>query len=771
MKIRGKIFISVMTTALLFFLSVFIYLGWNYRKNSINEAFRLADSFAQQSALKSKSILDNDISSVRTLANIFQEFIKTEKSTVTGKYPLMQKTVLQSNQRFLSVWASWEFSAIDKNYVKTFGRQRVIMLKERSGKIIETVDTLNMNGDDLKSLYYKIKINKGNEFALNPYYFKYKSTDLKDSILETSLVVKIFTENKLAALIAVDVALPELQNITNTELPFDSSSIFLVANNGTFISHQKQEFTGMYIDSFFNYNHSEIDIAENIKTGKNFSFKNLDEDGEIIGYTTFAPIIIGNSKEPWVLGITVPIESITKNAVKNFINTLLVGLLGFLLLTVVIFFISANIIRPLNHSINILHELETGNINIKHTLPEQRSDEMGMMAESLSKLIKSLNNTADFAVKIGTGNLNTEYQPSGDTDILGNALLEMRNNLLKAEYDRKDRIIENEKISWTQNGISMFGEILQQHVDNLDLLSDSITKNLVHYIKASQGGLFIYNSANKKLELRSAYAYDKKKKLQSSFEIGEGLVGRCAKEQKSIFMTDIPEGYTFISSGLGEENPKVLILIPLLHENTVAGVVELASFNPIEKYKIEFVETIGQRIATTFNNLRISDETNDLIKDFHEQSYELDKLKERADKLILANITAERTVSEVKNEYKNINEALGFIATIFYYDTDGNLLEMNRKAEYIFGKTDSLIGKSQSEIFPELKDNNKWYSLFWTDLKNGKHRKKEFHYVSKNQDIWLAETYYPILDSDGKIDKIICMGIDITKQKILEQKI
>jgi PAS domain S-box-containing protein len=396
---------------------------------------------------------------------------------------------------------------------------------------------------------------------------------------------------------------------------------------------------------------------------------------------------------------------------------------------------------------------------------------MGMMAESLSKLIKSLNNTADFAVKIGTGNLNAEYEPSGDTDILGNALLEMRNNLLKAEYDRKDRIIENEKISWTQNGISMFGEILQQHVDNLDLLSDSITKNLVHYIKASQGGLFIYNSANKKLELRSAYAYDKKKKLQSSFEIGEGLVGRCAKEQKSIFMTDIPEGYTFISSGLGEENPKVLILIPLLHENTVAGVVELASFNPIEKYKIEFVETIGQRIATTFNNLRISDETNDLIKDFHEQSYELDKLKERADKLILANITAERTVSEVKNEYKNINEALGFIATIFYYDTDGNLLEMNRKAEYIFGKTDSLIGKSQSEIFPELKDNNKWYSLFWNDLKNGKHRKKEFHYVSKNQDIWLAETYYPILDSDGKIDKIICMGIDITKQKILEQKI
>lgn len=771
MKIRGKIFFSVMTTALLFFLTVFIYLGWNYRKNSINEAFRLADSFAQQSALKTKGILDNDISAIRTLGNIFTHFIKTDKNTTGEKYPTMLKAVLESNPQFLSVWASWELSAINKNYFKPYGRQRVLMLKNPDGTIQRIVDTVNIKGDDIKSMYYKLKISKEQEFALNPYYYKYDSENFTDSVLETSLVVKVSENNKLAALVAVDVALPELQTITKTELPFDSSSIFLIANNGIFISHQNTKYAGQSLDSIFGEKYSNINIHDNIKFGQYFSFKNIDDNGQITGYTTFAPIKIGKSKEPWALGVTVPIESITKNAIKNFINTTIVGIIGVILLTIVIFFISANIISPLNNSIKILHELETGNIKIKHSLPEKRSDELGVMAESLTKLIKTLNSTAEFAVKIGRGNLNVEYKAISENDILGNALLEMRNNLLKAEKDREERIIENQKISWSQAGISEFGEILQQHVDNPNLLADSITKNLIKYIKASQGGLFIYNSETKKLDLRSAYAYDKKKKLQTSFALGEGLVGRCAREKKTILITDIPDGYTFISSGLGEDNPRLLILVPLIHETYITGVIEIASFNPIEKYKIDFIESLAQRIATTFNNLRISVETNELLKDFRDQTDELNKLKEKSEQLTVDYVGVENALTGVITKNKNINEALNFVVSIFYYDINGKLLDMNRRAENLFGKLENIQGKPQSEIFPVLKENTKWYSLFWNDLKSGKQRKKEFHFVSTKKDIWLSETYTPFFDKDGKIEKIICIGIDITKQKILEQKI
>ncbi len=767
MKIRGKIFLSVMTTALIFFATVVLYLGWNFRKNSINEAYKLADSFAEQSALRTKNILGDDISAIRTLSDVFSIQITNDKETTKKSYIDLQRQLLKSNEKFLSVWASWEYFVINENWVRNHGRQTVLVLKEKEVMKIQ-IDTTNLEGDSINSLYYKVKVSPEKEFVVNPYYYKYVSNEIKDSILETSLVSKIYDNGKFVGLLGIDLALPQLQNITNTELPFDESSIFLIANNSTFITHPNPEMLGEPISKVFDDKYSNIDIVNNIKQGKTFSLDNINDEGEVTGYTSFAPIVIGNSKEPWSVGITVPIEIITKSAVDNFGNTLIVGILGFLFLTVVIFFISANITKPLENSIQVLKQLEKGNINIKYSTIDNRSDELGIMSESINKLIISLNNTADFAIKIGKGELQTKYNAISEQDILGNALLEMRNDLRTASEDRKERLIESQKISWAQRGISEFGEILQKNVSNPEVLADALIKKLIKYIDASQGGLFIINSETNIIEMKSAYAYDKKKKLQTTFEIGEGLIGRCAKEQKTIHLDNIPDGYTFISSGLGEDKPKTLLLIPLLYETKITGVIELASFKPIEQYKIKFIENLGQRIATTFNNLRMSVETNVLIKQFHEQTDKLEKKEKSFNK-----VSSELRNSEIDNEIlkaeiRSKDLAFDSVASIITYDLQGKIIELNKKAERIIGK--KCLNKTQSEVFPVVNENVKWYSLFWTDLRQGKQRKKDTYITINSQDVWLHETYTPMFNKDGKPISIMCVGIDITKQKKLEKE-
>ena len=92
---------------------------------------------------------------------------------------------------------------------------------------------------------------------------------------------------------------------------------------------------------------------------------------------------------------------------------------------------------------------------------------------------------------------------------------------------------------------------------------------MVKYTNSNQGGVFIVNDNDKDnigLEMSSCYAYDRQKFINRQIEVGEGLVGRCYQEQERIFLTDIPEDYIKISSGLGEATPTCLLVIPLAYK-------------------------------------------------------------------------------------------------------------------------------------------------------------------------------------------------------------
>jgi vacuolar-type H+-ATPase subunit I/STV1 len=186
----------------------------------------------------------------------------------------------------------------------------------------------------------------------------------------------------------------------------------------------------------------------------------------------------------------------------------------------------------------------------------------------------------------------------------------------------KARALE-ERQNWLTRGIADISDILRQ--DNKDIHSTLIT-SIVKYIDATQGSIFMVNendSDHEFLEMVACYAYERKKHFSKKIEIGQGLIGQCYLEKETIRLKEVPEDFVNITSGLGEAVPTFVAIIPIRRETSVTGVMEFALFHELEDYQIEFLEKLGQNIATFFIENTMNTKTKELLEQTQSQMEEL----------------------------------------------------------------------------------------------------------------------------------------------------
>ncbi len=314
--------------------------------------------------------------------------------------------------------------------------------------------------------------------------------------------------------------------------------------------------------------------------------------------------------------------------IKNMIWFVPVGYLALLLSNV---FFKNFVQKPVKSTTEVLNNLSEGDIEVEiDEKIKESKDEIGQMNVALEKTVNGLNETAEFARQVGEGNFDYEIEVLSDDDHLRSALIEMKGKLREAAKIQEEKRIEEEKRRWTNEGLAKLNETLRQDED-LEELAYNIIHFLVEYLGANQGGIFVRTETDDNeiiYDLKAAHAFDRRKYLESSFKPGESLVGTCAIEKERIYMTEIPEDYIEITSGLGDANPTALLLVPMKIEDDVLGVIEMASFKEFEEYQIQFIEEASLSIASTLKSSETNKRTKELLEKTQQQAEEMSAQEE-----------------------------------------------------------------------------------------------------------------------------------------------
>ena len=453
------------------------------------------------------------------------------------------------------------------------------------------------------------------------------------------------------------------------------------------------------------------------------------------------------------------------------ITLLICSLLSVFALTILIAFILKPVKNNLNNVSNIILDMSKGKIN-DADFDYKFNDEFSIIKNNLNGLVNGFKQYTNFSKRIGNNDLDSEFELLSKDDILGKSLLDMKQSLKKAQEDELIRKSEDDKRNWSTVGYAKFGEILRQNNDNMELLSFNIIKHLVDYMEMNQGGLFIINDNNKEhlhLELTACYAYNRHKFIHKSIEIGEGLVGACFQERQTIFLTTVPDNYIEITSGLGEANPKCILIVPLKLNDEIYGIIELASFKVLEKYQIEFVEKVGESIASTISSVKVNIRTAELLEVSQQQSEEM-RAQEEEMRQNLEEMHA--TQEEMGRKNVEINGLLSAIdnATIkAEYSVEGQILSTNEKFRTTMGYSEHELFSKNVLMFIPINEQDKFKATWNQVVVNG----QSVHSVVKRlnkagQELWFDLTYTPIFDGNGKVQKVLYLSTDITNSKNME---
>ena len=770
MKLNQKMILYILTTTILIYFAAFGYVSFSQKKMATEDVEKIADSYAREYANIIKSGIDVDVYITRTFSQVALSYDKLPRNIWREIYLDMQKNILMYNPQFLSVATSWELSAIDTAWDKPYGRVLSGWYRE-NGEIKFLEKTLNTDGDIPGSNYLEMKTS-GKQKVIDPEFYSY-SGKKEDAVINSNVSVPIMKSNRYVGLAGVDNDLGRFQKIIEKIKPFEKSYSFLLSNNGMFVAHPNMNYVGEFVNKTNPEYFTKVDVIKKIQKGQNFSFIIVDKETNKKSYVTFASVNIKNIPTPWSIGIVVPFEVIVQKANESFLVSSIIGLVGLIILTIVIWLISKNITLPLVDTTKLLKDLSLGKIYKSRKLNINSNDEIGEMAESLYTFTQGLHRTADFANEIGKGNLDAKFEPLSEEDVIGNSLLNMRESLKQAALDEKERKEEEEKNKWITNGIAKFGDILRQNNDKLDKLSFNIMKNLVNYVDANQGALFVINDEDKediKYELKSAIAYDRERIINKTFKIAEGLIGRCAFEKQSIYMIDIPDDYVNITSGLGGANPRSLFVVPAIFNDTVYGVIEIVSFKKLEEYQKEFIEKLSDNIASTISTVKINEQTAKLLEQFQKQSEELSAQEEEMRQNLEEMQATQEEAAKRGAEMTGILDAIKSISFVAEYDMEGRLIDINDKYLNILGLTrDQMIGKQQGSFSIGDEENSEDPKLFWDDIRAGINKKKIQHIKFEEKDIWISEEYMPIFDIDGVPFKVLNIAFDITDSRRVKE--
>lgn len=701
------------------------------KKNEFEKISGFSDNFSFFVYNKLKADI-NVLKTLRNLLNLKGTNLFSDKKQ-TEKF---LKDLLIQNHDYISVW----FIISENNSTE---EPKIFKVSKDKQKISSVFNSLKS-----KDLFYKNLLTKA-ETAEKEIFI---NNDIQKKNIITISVPLIINFNTVGVC-SIDININESLNDYTKEYSDDNQLCFILTDNNIFIGNTKIDYIK---DDFINaLEKNRFDFNSQKKI--NFSFRSDNN----LYFSGVKQISFKSGDTKWISSV---VSQYNKgNTVLSNLNIRIIQIIIILiLLSLFLFWIFFNkIITRLKQTEIVLSATAHGDLDKIKKLETNPEDEISDINSSLNILNDNLDKTASYIEQIYLGNITFDYVPVSANDKIGNLIVELAKNIKHSKEEEEKRKREDEIQNWITKGSAIFAEIIRDYSDNLEELSYAIISKLVNYIDADQGGIFVINedeSNEPYIELLASYAYDRRKMLTKKIPYGVGLVGRSILERETIFMTKIPDKYLNITSGLGNEKPKTLLIVPLIFHEEVYGVVELASFKSLDEYKIKLIEQVSESIASAISMVKINTRTAELLRETKIKSEQSASQEEE----IRQNIEEMQAVTDgLNNKLAEAENTLSIIkktANIAEFDLMGRITDISENYLKILKKDrKEIIGKVQGSFSTEAQ-NPESFKNFWNELKKGK--TKEFTQVIQVNEkmLKISSIYIPVKDADENIIKIISIA-------------
>ncbi len=251
------------------------------------------------------------------------------------------------------------------------------------------------------------------------------------------------------------------------------------------------------------------------------------------------------------------------------------------------------------------------------------TDNVNRLAANLTTQVRAITEVTT-AVAAGDLSKKISVEAAGEVAALKDNVNEMIRNL-------KDTTRKNQEQDWLKTSLTKFTQLLQGQKE-LHTVSQLILSELAPLVNVQHGAFYtadqVAGEAEPDFRLMATYAYRERRGLNNRFHVGEGLVGQCALERERILITDVPDDYVQINSGLGSSPPRNIVVLPVLFEGEVKAVVELASFQAFNEIHLTFLDQLTESIGIVLNSIEANMRTESLLSQSQGLTQELQSQQE-----------------------------------------------------------------------------------------------------------------------------------------------
>ncbi|WP_312513263.1 response regulator [Massilia sp.] len=295
------------------------------------------------------------------------------------------------------------------------------------------------------------------------------------------------------------------------------------------------------------------------------------------------------------------------------------------------------------------------------------TENVNQLAANLTNQMRAIGEVAT-AVTRGDLSRSIQVEARGEVSYLKDNINEMIRNL-------KETTQKNAQQDWLKTNLARFTRLLQGQRD-LQAVTKLILSELAPLVSAHHGVFYMMDSQESDARLRmiASYGYRSSRKLPTSFLPGEGLVGQCALEKTRIWLTDVPRDYIVVSSGLGSAPPNNIVVLPILFEQQVKAVIEIASLDRFTETHLSFLDQLMESIGVVLNTIEANSRTESLLTQSQSLAQELQQtnqeLGEKARLLSEQNIEVERKNREVEQAKLALEEKATQLALSSKYKSE-----------------------------------------------------------------------------------------------------